>query len=192
MWELFCMRSWIVAFLAFSLGLGSTAATLWTPTRVAFFINLVGLPASIGGNELARVLGRRRLVAAVMTVSAVLGCVLGVAAALPYALVAVIAMIYGAAVVGDSAALTAGAVGAAPEGYRGATLAVHSTLGFAAAFAGPLAVGMVLDGFGGGKLAWALGFAVMSLGGFLWVGATARARRHRPPGPPHQRTSTRY
>ena len=192
MWELFCMRSWIVAFLAFSLSLGSTEATVWTPTRVAFFINIVGLPASIGGNELARVLGRRRLVVAVMTGSAVLGCMLGAAAALPYALVAVVAMVYGAAVVGDSAALTAGAVGAAPEGYRGATLAVHSTFGFAAAFAGPLTVGMVLDGFGGGRIAWALAFAAMSMSGFLWAGATARARRRRSPGPPHQQSSTRY
>ena len=192
MWELFCMRSWIVAFLAFSLGLQAAEATAWTPTRVAFFINIIGLPASIGGNELARILGRRRLVRSVMIASAAMGCVLGISAPLPYAVVAVLALVYGATVVGDSAALTAGAVGAAPEGYRGATLAVHSTLGFAAAFAGPLVVGMVLDAFGGGRLAWVLAFAAMALVGLFWVAATVRARPRKSTGPPRQRKSSRY
>jgi MFS family permease len=192
MWELFCMRSWIVAFLAFALSLQSAEATIWTPTRVAFFINIIGLPASIGGNELARVLGRRRMVQSVMIASAAVGCLLGISASLPYAVVALIALVYGAAVVGDSAALTAGAVGAAPEGYRGATLAVHSTLGFAAAFAGPLVVGIVLDAFGGGRLAWFLAFAAMALVGLPWVGATVRARPRKSSGPLPQRKSPRY
>jgi MFS family permease len=193
MWELFCMRAWIVAFLAFSLSLKAMEAAVWTPTRVAFFINLVGLPASIGGNELARIFGRRRLVASVMVASAALGCLLGASAALPYALVAVLALAYGVTVVGDSAALTAGAVGAAPEGFRGATLAVHSTLGFAAAFAGPLVVGVVLDAFGGGRLAWAAAFAVSALSGLLGVAVIARTRPrpHRSSAPPSPGTSSR-
>ena len=182
MWELFCMRSWIVAFLAFSLSLQAAGAAAWTPTRVAFFVNLVGLPASIGGNELAQAFGRRRLVAAVMVGSTALGCLLGISAALPYALVAVMALVYGVTVVGDSAALTAGAVGAAPEGFRGATLAVHSTLGFSAAFAGPLVVGVVLDAFGGGRLAWALAFAVMALSGLVGAAVIARSRPGRSSG----------
>ncbi len=176
MWELFCMRSWIVAFLAFSLGLQTAGSGVWTPTRVAFFINLIGLPASIGGNELARTFGRRKLVVSVMIGSAALGCLLGASAALPYALVLGMALAYGVTVVGDSAALTAGAVGAAPEGLRGTTLAVHSTLGFAAAFTGPLVVGIVLDAFGGGRLAWTMAFPAMALSGLFGVAAIVRTR----------------
>ena len=44
---------------------------------------------------------------------------------------------------GRSASITAGAVQAAPRGYRGTTLAVHSTFGFGAGFLGPLVVGIV-------------------------------------------------
>ena len=167
MWELFSMRSWIVAFLAFSIRMQPAEWFSWSPTQVAFLINLIGLPASIGGNELSRKLGRVRVVTFVMIGSAGLGAVLGFTASWPYIVVALLAMLYGISVTADSASLTAGAVAAAPEGFRGATLAVHSTLGFGAAFLGPLAVGVVLDAFGGGRLAWGMGFVTMAAGCIL-------------------------
>ena len=167
MWELFSLRSWIVAFLAFSIQLQPTGAFTWSPTQIAFVINLIGLPASISGNELSRLFGRRRVISIVMIVSAALGAILGFSAALPYLLVAFLAIIYGITIVGDSASLTAGVVAAAPEGYRGTTLAVHSTLGFCSAFLGPLAVGIVLDLFGGNQLAWGMGFICMAAGCLL-------------------------
>jgi len=167
MWELFSLRSWIVAFLAFSIQLQPTGAFTWRATQVAFIINLVGLPASIGGNELSRIFGRRKVITIVMIVSAALGMILGFSAALPYLLVAFLAILYGITIVGDSASLTAGVVAAAPAGYRGTTLAVHSTIGFCSAFLGPLAVGVVLDFFGGNSLAWGMGFLCMAAGCLL-------------------------
>jgi MFS family permease len=103
----------------------------------------------------------------VMMGSAITGAVLGFSASLPYIFVALLAIFYGISATADSASLTAGAVAAAPEGFRGATLAVHSTLGFGAAFLGPLAVGVVLDAFGGGRLAWGMGFLTMAAGCLL-------------------------
>ncbi len=167
MWELFSLRSWIVAFLAFSIQLQPAGAFTWSPTQLAFLINMIGLPASIGGNELSRKFGRRRVISAVMIGSVALGSALGFTAPLPYLLVAVLALLYGITVTGDSASLTAGVVSVAPAGFRGATLAVHSTIGFAAAFLGPLAVGVVLDIFGGSQLAWAMGFLTMAAGCLL-------------------------
>jgi MFS family permease len=167
MWELFSMRSWIVAFLVFSIQTQPAGAFTWSPTQIAFIINLIGLPASIGGNELARKFGRRKVVTIVMIGSAVLGATLGLTVSLPYLLVAILAILYGITVTGDSASLTAGVVAAAPSGFRGATLAVHSTIGFGAAFLGPLAVGVVLDLFGGNQFAWAMGFLTMAAGCLL-------------------------
>jgi hypothetical protein len=65
----------------------------------------------------------------------------------------------------DSAALTTGAVLAAEPERRGATIAIHSLLGFGAGFVGPLAFGMVLDLAGGGNssLAWGLAFASLAV-----------------------------
>jgi len=167
MWELFSMRSWIVAFLAFSIQLQPTGAITWSPTRVAFIINLIGLPASIAGNELSRIFDRPKVIMAVMIGSAVLASVLGCSAELPYVLVASMAILHGITVVGDSASLTAGVVAAAPAGFRGTTLAVHSTMGFGAAFLGPLAVGMVLDFFGGSQTGWTMAFITMAAGCLL-------------------------
>ena len=167
MWELFSLRSWIVAFLAFSIKLQPTGAFTWSPTQIAFIINLIGLPASIGGNELSRIFGRRKVISIVMLGSAGLAVIIGFSASLPYLLVACLTIIYGTTIVGDSASLTAGVVAAAPAGYRGTTLAVHSTLGFCSAFLGPLAVGIVLDFFGGNQLAWGMGFLCMAAGCLL-------------------------
>jgi MFS family permease len=167
MWELFSMRSWIVAFLAFSIQMQPAGAFTWSPTQIAFLINLIGLPASIGGNELSRKFGRRKVVTAVMIGSAALGSALGFTAPLPYFLVAILALLYGITVTGDSASLTAGVVTVAPAGFRGTTLAVHSTIGFGAAFLGPLTVGVVLDVFGGKQFAWAMGFLTMAAGCLL-------------------------
>ena len=180
MWELFSLRSWIVAFLAFSIRLQPQGAFTWSATQIAFIVNLIGLPASIGGNELSRIFGRRKVITIVMIVSAALSTLLGFSAALPYFLVAAMAILYGVTIVGDSASLTAGVVAAAPEGYRGTTLAVHSTMGFCSAFLGPLAVGVVLDFFGGGRLAWGMGFVCMAAGCLLgpvflaWLGSDTK------------------
>jgi MFS family permease len=102
-----------------------------------------------------------------MISSSALGSVLGFTAPLPYYLVAILAFLYGITITGDSASLTAGVVAAAPEGFRGTTLAVHSTIGFGAAFLGPLTVGVVLDVFGGKQFAWAMGFLTMAAGCLL-------------------------
>ena len=62
---------------------------------------------------------------------------------------------------------------AAAPGQRGATLAMHATLGFMGGMFGPLAIGMVLDGAGGGGvvLAWGLGCAAMGVGSALTLAA---------------------
>jgi len=103
MWELFSFRSWIVAFLAFSIRMQPAGVFTWSPTQIAFLSNLVGLPSSIGGNELSRKFGRRRVVTIVMLGSAALGATLGFTATLPYLLVVLLVIIYGMTVTGDSA-----------------------------------------------------------------------------------------
>jgi MFS family permease len=165
-WELFSFRSWIVAFLAFSQSLQGWG-TAWNLTLIAAIVNLLGLPASIGGNELAVAFGRRRAIRLIMVVSFLVSCAVGFSASSSAAIVVGLCLIYGVTVMADSASLTAGAISVAPPGHRGATLAVHSTLGFSAGFIGPLAVGAVLDLFGGARIAWGLAFVTMGLGSAL-------------------------
>jgi MFS family permease len=99
-----------------------------------------------------------------MTASAVLCFTIGFTAALPYLVVVLFCVLQGFTVSGESASVTAGALGSAAPGYRGATMAMHSTLGFTGSFFGPLVFGFVLDLAGGESvLAWGLAFAHMGL-----------------------------
>ena len=165
MWELFGLRSWIVAFLVYSQGLQPVGSYQPGATRIAFALSLIGLPASILGNEAARRFGRRKTITAIMVCSGLLCVTIGFNPALPFWLLTVLCLLYGAVLVGDSAALTAGAVEAASDGYRGTTLALHSAAGFGAAFLGPLAVGVVLDFFQQTPtIQWGMGFLCMALG----------------------------
>ena len=161
-WELFGLRSWMVALLAYSASASSLALPL-APANVAAVVNLVGIPASIFGNEVAGRVGRRRFILACMSVSGALAWAVGAAAAWPWALVGVL-LLYNVAVMGDSAALTAGLMASAAPARLGAALAVYSLLGFGAGFLGPLVFGAVLDAAGGKEVAQAWLFACGSLG----------------------------
>lgn len=166
-WELFGFRSWIVAFLVFSGTLQPEAIDGWWPaSTIAAVIIMLGLPSSVLGNEAAARFGRRRVVVALMLISAGLSGFIGFTAAWPFALVVVLFVVNGVTVTWDSSSITAGAVAGADPAYRGATMAVHSMLGFAGAWLGPLAFGVVLDLAGGGSeiVAWGLAFATMGLG----------------------------
>jgi MFS family permease len=165
MWELHGFRAWLVAYLVFA---STGALTPSGDASLAYwgsFILMLGMPASIIGNEFALRIGRRRLLYAVMTCSALLAVGLGAASALPFAILLLIGAIYSVFVTADSASLTAGAVERALPGQRGATMAMHSLLGFGAASLGPLAFGAALD-LGGDSAAgsWLAGFAILGAG----------------------------
>lgn len=180
-WELFGLRSWIVAFLVYAQSLQADGASWWSPPLIAAAANLVGWPASVLGNELAVRFGRRRVVILAMSVSAVYSCVFGFTASLPFAAVVVLSLVYGMTVTGDSASITAGVVAAADPDHRGAAMAVHSCIGFAGASAGPIVFGVVLDAMGGASstLAWGLAFATMGLGAAAGPAAVALLSRER-------------
>ena len=100
-----------------------------------------------------------------------MAAVIGFSAALPYAGAAALVLLYAMLIWSDSSSLTAGSAGSAEPGRRGATLAVHSTLGYAGGFLGPLALGATLDLLGGASvLGWGLAF------GHVTVALLARAR----------------
>lgn len=163
-WELFGLRAWMVAFIAFAWSLSPHADIPWSAAAAAAAINLLGIPASILGNEIAGRVGRRRYIVAVMAASATLAWLAGFSAPIAWWLTLALVALHFIAVMGDSAALTAGLVSVTPPMKRGATMAVYSFLGFGGAFLGPLAFGIVLDAAGGKSDPFAWGLAFGSLG----------------------------
>jgi len=176
--EMSALRGWGVAFLAFVAAASATDDALLSPTAVLTILGLTGTLASVLGNEAAIRLGRRRLISLAMVGSAVCAVLLGIGGTQSYVLAVVVMLIYGPMVWLDSSSLTAGTAGTAEPARRGATLAVHSMLGYIGGFIGPLIVGWVLD-LGGGMSAatWAAAFALIAA---LMVAALTAFLRMRP------------
>jgi MFS family permease len=165
-WELFAFRTWLVAFMSFTAVAHASAIGESTIATVASLILLLGLPASVLGNEVATRLGRRPVLIGFMLTSTVIAAMIGFAAALPFWWMTALLAVYGVTVMLDSASLTVGALGAAAPERRGSTLAVHTTLGTTMAFLAPLASGFALDLTGGGAtvFSWVACFLVLAAG----------------------------
>jgi len=175
-WEMSALRGWVVAFLTFCAAQTGSGWTPIAPATVASAMGLLGVWASVWGNELSIRFGRRRFILGTMFASAAMAGGIGFSAALPYAAAAAVVLVYAMLIWWDSSSLTAGSAGSAEPGRRGATLAVHSTLGYAGGFLGPLALGATLDLFGGaGVIAWGFAFGHVTLAllagtaVFLWL-----------------------
>jgi predicted MFS family arabinose efflux permease len=167
--EMNALRGWGVAFLAWVAASTGLSAGLLSPAVVITVLGLLGTLTSVLGNEASIRFGRRRLVAAAMALSIVVGVLLGFVGSTGYWIAVGLIVLYGVIIWLDSSSLTAGAAGSADPARRGAQLAVHSMLGYAGGFVGPLIVGWVLDASGGmAPRAWGLAFsaiaAVMALG----------------------------
>jgi cyanate permease len=176
--ELYGIRTWIVAFWTFVVAHNSGASIL-TPVVVSVVFTLLAMPASILGNELALRFGRHRAISAVMFASALVALGIGLLADRSPWLLLPLIMIYAITVPADSGALTSGMSMAAEPDYRGATMAMHSTVGFSLSATGAWAIGVALDAAGGqhSSTAWTAAFSVLAAGILLGPLALHWSRR---------------
>jgi predicted MFS family arabinose efflux permease len=160
--EFHAVRGWGVVFLAFVAGTTGSEFFLSPPLALTL-LGLIATVTSVMGNEAAIRLGRRRLIAFALMASALCAALLGVFGPRSYMLSVALLLLYGGFISLDSASLTAGAAGSADPERRGATLAVHSMLGYAGGFLGPLVVGWILD-LSGGKTpaSWAFAYLMVA------------------------------
>lgn len=163
--EMSALRGWGVAFLGYvAVTTGAATASVLSPAIVATGLGLIGTFASVFGNEAAIRYGRKRLIVTAMLASIGIGATIGFIGSMSYGLAALLLTVYGVVIWLDSSSLTAGTAGTAEPSRRGATLAVHSMLGYAGGFVGPLLVGWVLDLSGGmSQLGWGLSFFCVAL-----------------------------
>jgi MFS family permease len=164
--ELFGSRAWMVAYLAYASGLQVGAAFPWPAAAIAAVVNLLAVPASIVGNEVALRIGRRRWILLVMAASGTTGILLGAAPAAPWPLVLALLVVYAMLVMAESGTLTAGLVAVAPAEFRGAAMGLYSLTGFAGGLAGPVVFGAALDIAGGATArgAWIASYAAIGAG----------------------------
>ncbi len=175
--EMNALRGWGVAFLAY-VAASTGAEARFSPTYVLTALGVIGTFASVFGNEAAIRWGRVQLITLAMLASTAVSVSLGYLGTLSYTVAVVLLLIYGFVVWLDSSSLTAGAAGTAEPSRRGATLAVHSMLGYSGGFAGPLMIGYTLDLAGGmSRAGWGASFGLIAL---LMLLALAAFRVMRP------------
>jgi predicted MFS family arabinose efflux permease len=166
--ELYGMRTWIVAFWTFVVARSDGTAPLGA-VAVSVIITLLSLPASMMGNEAALRYGRHRAITAVMIASGAIALAIGFNVEASPLLLLVLVFVYGLTVPADSGALTSGTTASAAAMHRGATLAFHSTVGFGLSALGAWGAGVALDAAGGPAqpTAWLALFVLLAGGIFL-------------------------
>jgi MFS family permease len=131
MWELYAMWAWIgvVAFLSYSATLPAESAGPLAKLTAFLAIALGGL-ASIGAGRIADRIGKAEIAIVAMAVSGSAALATAASFAGPAWLTFILVMIWGAAIVPDSAQFSALVADAAPADQAGSLLALQTALGF--------------------------------------------------------------
>jgi predicted MFS family arabinose efflux permease len=159
--ELYGIRTWLVAFWTF-VAARHPGSTYFGAVTVSVVFSLLAMPASILGNEAALRFGRHRALTTLMVVSAAVALAIGLSVQAPPALLLILLLAYALAVPADSGALTSGMTMTAIVPNKGATMALHTTVGFGLSALGAWGAGIMLDLAGGLESASAW-FAVFCL-----------------------------
>jgi len=168
MWELYAMWSWIAAFLAAGAGLGARSADL-----AGFAAIAVGGAGCVLGGVLADRFGRERLTIWAMATSGTCAAVIGLSTG-STPLVIAVALVWGFAVVADSAQFSALVTELAPSHAVGTALTLQTSLGFLLTMASIQLVPRLVDAVG-----WRWAFVALALGPALGIGAMRRLLRLR-------------
>ena len=179
--ELYALRTWIVAFWTY-VDARNGGAALLDPIQVSFIATVLAMPSSVIGNEAAIRFGRHRAIVCFMCIAGLIAVLIGANTTAAPAVVLGLLLIYSIAIPADSGALTSGMTLSAQPEYRGATMALHSTVGFGLSAAGGWTVGVAIDTGGGMDTAsgWLLAFLVMAAGGLLGPIAIWWSLRNKP------------
>lgn len=182
MWELYCFWAWIAVFLGASAAAraagGDGGASPEAVRLLAFVVIAAGGLACVAGGWLADRFGRERLVIGALALSGSCALVIGAVFARSFWLLVPIALVWGMAVIADSAQFSALVTEEAPPHAVGTALTLQLSLGFLLT-----TVTIQLVPAIAGRVGWAWAFPVLALGPLAGIAAMARFRRLRVSNP---------
>jgi MFS family permease len=170
MWELYAMWAWFAAFFAASL----EAAHVQVPglaSLATFAVIGAGALGCVAGGVLGDRWGRTRTTALAMAISGSCALAIGATFTLPWLALAV-GLVWGVAVVADSAQFSTMVTELADQAYVGTALTMQLAIGFSLTVATIWLVPLVRDALG-----WPLTFVVLVPGPALGVVAMLALRR---------------
>jgi MFS family permease len=170
MWELFAMYAWFLVF--FSEALTSRGTPVGSAAAYATFavIAIGGLGSWVGG-ILGDRWGRTRTTAAMMGVSGSCAVLIGLLFGAPAWLVLLVSLVWGFAIVADSAQFSTMVTELSDQAYVGTALTLQLAGGFALTVATIWLIPILEDAFG-----WRWAFAFLALGPALGVLAMLRLK----------------
>ena len=130
MWELYAMWTWTAAFIAASEGARGGPSSASVPALVTFLVVAAGAPGCWLGGIVADRWGRTRTTAAALSVSGLCCLLAGTVFGRPLAVVVPLLLIWGIAVVADSAQFSTAVTELSPPEYVGTALTLQTSLGF--------------------------------------------------------------
>lgn len=173
MWELYALWAWMAAFFTAARRAASGATPSVTETGlVAFFaIGVAGMAGSVVAGRLADRIGRTTTISGAMLLSAACCLASPLAFTASTAVLVVVLIIWGAAVIADSAQFSAAATELAEARYAGSILALQLALGFILTVASIRLVPFAADAVG-----WRFALLPLATGPLLGTLAMLRLR----------------
>ncbi|MCB1522047.1 MAG: MFS transporter [Hyphomicrobiaceae bacterium] len=172
MWELYAMWAWIAAATAASYAVTVPAATAETLAKLTAFLAIAGggLACAVAGSFADRI-GKAEVTIIAMTVSGTAAVLTALSFGGPVWITFVIAIVWGIAIVPDSAQFSAIVADSAPPDQAGSMMTLQTALGFALTFVTVQVTPVLAASFG-----WPIVLALLAIGPAFGIPAMLRLR----------------
>ncbi|WP_117192176.1 MFS transporter [Rhizobium terrae] len=130
MWELYAMWAWLLAYLTAALDTSGTGISS-DASLLTFIAVASGVAGCFAGGVLSDRFGRTATTAGLMIVSGVCALLIGIVFDGPFWLLALVVIVWGISIIGDSAQFSAAVTELADRNYVGTALSLQMGMGFA-------------------------------------------------------------